>query len=494
MTIEQKKSAITRQIEETEERITAEDVEKDEPSEITRQIEATEERIRAEDARTGHEAIMRQIEATRTRITADDVRNEGWSNNLVHNASGAVKSNLANCIRALTEAPAWEGILGWDLLQNQAVLFWQPPTFGPRAEPVDGRWRALTDIDVNVAMAWLQMAGVPSAGREDVRAALQVAARQHPFHPVRDRLQSVSWDNENRLDSWLIDYLGAEDTEYARLIGRMWLISAVARVMSPGCKVDHVLILEGPQGIGKSSACAILGGDYFGSDLPPFDDVIRQKMYLRGKWIIEVSELDSFNKADTSKLKSFITETEDRYIPKYGRQEVVEPRQCVFVGTTNDDHYIKDSTGGRRFWPARCGRIDLDGLAQARDQLFAEAVAAYYSGEEWWPHRGTEQKLITPQQEARFDADAWEEPVKKYLDDKLSEAMAQDRQAFVETVEVAEQALDLPKSRIGKSEQNRIGNVLRRAGWERRRLHGRRVWVPGLEKKGDGGDGLGDGR
>ena len=254
---------------------------------------------------------------------------------------------------------------------------------------------------------------------------------------------------------------------YHSAIGTMFLTAMVARIFSPGCKADYLLVLEGPQGVGKSSVCEILAGEWFSASLP---DVSAEKdvaQHLRDKWLVEIAELAAIGRAETERLKSFITRRVERYRPSYGRREVVEPRQCLLIGTTNRSVYLRDETGGRRFWPVRVGRIDRERLRVDRDQLLAEAVIAYRRGDRWWPDADFEVRHIQPQQEERLEVDAWEQPIIDWLQIRTRVTVA----------EVARSAIGLPPDRIGTAAQRRIGNILQRLGWRSTRDHNGRAYV-----------------
>lgn len=393
-----------------------------------------------------------------------------WRSRGIFNQNGTLIPILANALLALREVPALCGLFAFDEMQRAVVLLKPIPRHDGTTADVGALPRPITDEDVGLIQEFLQRCGLPRISRDISFQAVGMVAAERAFHPVRDYLEKINWDKVPRLDTWLNLYLEAEQTKYAAGIGAMFFMSMVARIFRPGCKSDHMLILEGAQGIRKSTACRILGGEYFSDALP---DVTSKdsSQHLRGKWLIEVPEMNAMNKAETTALKAYITREKEIYRPPYGRIEVRERRQCVFVGTTNKTNYLRDETGGRRFWPVKVGEtrsLDTDGLARDRDQLFAEAVARFKAGAKWWPDGAFELEQIAPQQEARFEADAWQDSISEYLADK----------GRVTIAEAAVAGLGMDSvSRIGTADQRRIANILERLGWIRgARGHGGVRW------------------
>jgi len=314
-----------------------------------------------------------------------------------------------------------------------------------------------TDEDTAKLRSWLHRYensyGI-DVGRGDVDAAVSATAHDNAFHPLRDWLTGLAWDGVARLDLLWIDYFGAADTPYARGVGARWAISAVARAFAPGCQVDYAPVLEGPQGLGKSTGLGLLvGADWFfnsGLDLTNLKSAYET---IQGKWVVELGELDALSKADITRVKAFLTSQQDHFRAAYARHAVTHPRQVVFVGSTNEDRYLKDATGNRRFWPVACGVIDRDAIRRDREQLWAEAVVRYRAGEAWRPDEALS-RLAADEQEHRFQADEWEEPVSVWL----------GLRDGVTTYEVLTQALAIDKGRVGPREGMRCAAVLRRLG------------------------------
>lgn len=292
-----------------------------------------------------------------------------------------------------------------------------------------------------------------------VGEAVRHVGNEHPFHPVISYLDALVWDGTPRIDTWMVDRCAAEDTPLVREIGRCFLLSAVARVKQPGCKVDNVLILVGAQGIGKSRAFAVLAGEWFSDTAIDFasKDAYQQ---LPGVWIYEMAELDSLRRSEASAVKAYISAQIDHYRPSYGRNLVDVPRQTVFVGTTNEPEFLGDPSGSRRFWPVAVLAIDLVGLAADRDQLWAEARVRYEAGEIWWLSPEGEAARAVAAEPFR-EVDAWEDPVARWTGDRTEPFTVSD---------VLTGALAVDAGRQTKRDGMRIAGILSRLGYAKRRV------------------------
>ncbi|HYI97474.1 MAG TPA: VapE domain-containing protein, partial [Bryobacteraceae bacterium] len=314
-----------------------------------------------------------------------------WRKELMISDRGKALANLANAITALRLAPEWCGLLAFDEFAMAVTTTRDTPW---------GKVTIWTEQDDRLATNWMQRHGIQVKDGE-VAKAVETVSRDHSYHPVRDHLDSLEWDGIGRIDDWLTLYLGVDPSEYVRAVGAKWLISAIARIYQPGCKADCVLILEGSQGIFKSTVVRTLGDPWFTDDIADLGSK-DAAMSTIGTWIIELAELDSMAKSEVSRIKAFVSRSSDRFRPPYGRRLITAPRQCVFVGTVNQNEYLRDETGGRRFLPVACGRIDLDSLRRDRDQLWAEAVVRYLAGEHWWFEGAELNDAAREEQEARY--------------------------------------------------------------------------------------------
>ncbi len=276
-----------------------------------------------------------------------------------------------------------------------------------------------TDQD-SAGLRWYMSAVWKITNKMNCQDALDVYVMRHKYHPIRDYLNNLSWDGTPRVDTFFIDYLGANDTEYARTATRKTLVAAVARVMQPGCKFDNVLTLTGPQGIGKSTALAKLGVSWFSDSLRT---VQGKEAYeaVQGSWIIEFGELTALRKAEVEEVKKFISKCTDKFRPAYGKFNVEFPRQCVFIGTTNEIEFLRDSTGNRRYWPLEVGKNKPEkdvfrDLTQAEvDQIWAEALLDYQKGEELFMPRELLDDALSHQHEHEED-DPRKGMIERFLD------------------------------------------------------------------------------
>jgi putative DNA primase/helicase len=366
------------------------------------------------------------------------------------------RGNLSACVynvKTLIEnLNPWKDSIWFDTFLGQVMT----PT---------GAW---TDERTGELVLWVQgRFGITSASSSMVHDAVLAYARTNKRNCLQDWLNSLVWDGSPRLEHMMRIAFGTEPDEYHKRVGECWLISLVARALRPGCKVDTMPILEGSQGAGKSSALAILGSEWFGEcheDFGSKDFVLS----LASKWIVEIAEMHAFKKADVDRLKGIITTATDRIRRPYGRETEAVPRQSVFVGTTNRDDWHCDDTGGRRFWPVRCGHINLEWLRNNREQLFAEAVARFKADEPWWevPVQAAAEHIHN-----RRPADPWEVEVSKHLATRSE----------VSIEEILGSALNVDTHQQQPRDSKRVASILRALGWHNplKKENGktRRVWV-----------------
>ena len=306
---------------------------------------------------------------------------------------------------------------------------------------------------------------------------MQSIAEENRFHPVREYLKSFKWDGTKRIDNWLISCLGAPDTEFIRAIGRRWPISAVARIFRPGCQADHTLLLEGPQGIRKSTALRTLAGAEWFTDHISDLDSKDSRMELHGKWIVELAELSAVRRSLAEKVKSFLTATSDHFRPPYGRSTIDVPRQNVFAGSVNDETPFTDETGNRRFWPARCGAINIKKLEEDRDQLWAEAVECFENNESWWLDSDKLNDLAKEEQKKRYQTGVWDETILTWLENPTQRIEFRDGLKIyitpwdgsdeneVTSNDVLLHAIGKPLDRWTHSDKITVSKCLRANGW-----------------------------
>ncbi len=395
-----------------------------------------------------------------------------WYADLRRTNSGALLPTVDNIFAILSNDPKWDGVLGFELFALRIVKLKPPPFPGGEV----GEW---TDRDDARCALWLGQRYAVSPRADLISDAVFLVAERNSYHEVRDYLAGLTWDGTPRLRSWLVTYLGAEDTEYVQLAGFKWLVASVGRVMKPGCKMDNVLILEGAQDAGKSSAFRTMFSQRWFTDANIIIGDKDSYAVMAGKWVIELAELDALSKSESSNSKRFFSTAVDTYRPPYAKRAIDVPRQSVFAGTVNFDTYLKDESGNRRYWPVKVADVlNLKGLAADRDQIWAEAYQIYT---EWdaanveadgvlpapWQVLPEEKPLFRVEQDARYEGDVFEPMIARFIDGRDTVTME----------EILGDCLKLDISKWTPAEQRRIGKAIKAIGWVRKReTKGARGW------------------
>ena len=403
---------------------------------------------------------------TEIRVAVDNAWRDDLDTTTLAGGIEKPKSSQRNAILALSRCPDWAGVISYDSFRDRVRI--SAPPWSSLEAPAESHdtW---TDTDTTRLEVWLERELGVAFSRDKCEAAITTHAESHARHAVREFLDAIKWDGAPRVDGLFHSYFGAEASDYTRAVSTSFMVGAVARVMCPGCQLDTLPILEGAQGIGKSSAVRALAGEWFSDSTIDFGSKDSYQQLL-GVWIYELSELDALNRRDVARVKAFISAPSDRYRPSYGRRVIDVPRQLAFVGTTNADRYLSDDTGARRFLPIKCGGIDLVTLKRDRNQLWAEAVHRFRRGEQW--HLTAARALdAAEEQEERRIHDPWEENVDRWLNGRI------DKTKPVTTTDVLN-GLEIEPRDHDKFRAVRVASSLKILGWKRCRVmvDGARHW------------------
>lgn len=341
----------------------------------------------------------------------EEHEDDSWAAQLDVDANGGYRKTIDNMLIVLRNDPLLKGKIALDEFAARGV--------STGALPWDGRTgqRVWSDND-DAGAQWYLEVRYGLTGKDKVMNALSLCAQGNRFNELVDYLNTLEWDGEPRLDTLLIDYLGAEDNVYTRAVMRKSLAAAVARAMVPGTKYDYMPIFTGPQGIGKSTFLRLLGKKWFSDSLQTFEGKEAAEM-LQGTWINEIGELNGMTRSEVNQVKQHLSKTEDIYRVPYGRRTDVYPRRCVFFGTTNDAEFLRDNTGNRRFWPVDVGVVApkkciFSDLAAEVDQVWAEARVRWQMGEPLYL-TGEAEAISKAQQEQHRESNAKEGVIVEFL-------------------------------------------------------------------------------
>lgn len=377
------------------------------------------------------------------------------------------EKSISNILVILTRHPDWEGTLAWDDFAQRKI--WRKPApiiNGARgSRPLEGE--NYEDHHTDYIGCWMIRELDVKFSEKDLEKGVVLASRENRINAVQLYLKKCGElfkrnGSKGLLDSWLTSICNVAKSQTADLFGRLWLISAVARAFTPGCQADHVLILEGPQGCRKTSALRIIGGEWYQGSLSNINNPLEAAYQLQGKWIIDLSELDALGGARNSRIKAFFDSTQDSFRWKFSRHESTVQRACVFCSTTNKSTYLKDPTGGRRFWPVVVGtRIDTTSLRDVRDVLLGEAYCEWVSGSKWW--LTDDEADVLELQRDRYIGDPWAEAVHDAVAGKL-----------VTTVAEVMDSMMIDTIHRNLISQKRVVAILRREGFRQKRDRNKR--------------------
>lgn len=411
--------------------------------------------LAARDSRVTGLIAQERWESATAGFTAVEVAQEppdsNWRSRLQFDKNGNPRGTIDNVWLILENDPALTGKFALNTFSGRGEVL------GPLPWNNAGRRRPWEDND-NAGLYWYMEKAYSIRSNGTVDNALSLHSAKHAFNDVQTYLNSLTWDGTARLDTMFIDYLGAEDSDYTRAVTRKAFVAAVARAMRPGTKFDQMVILSGPQGIGKSTLLDKMSKGWFNDSIRTFEGKEASEL-LQGVWIVEVAELDAFRRTDVSRIKQFISQRADRFRAAYGRHVKEMPRCCIFFGTTNTDEYLTDRTGNRRFWPVNVGvapaaKSVWDDLPDAVDLLWAEAMVRWRWGEPLYI-TGELELQARAQQERHREIDFTEGMILAWLEREVPEDWQNwsiDRRRAFWNGQVAGDVVLVPRDRVCAAE------------------------------------------
>ncbi len=395
-----------------------------------------------------------------------------WMGELTRGEKG-VHATVQNTVLVLGRDHELAGIVAYDDFAHQVVVLRAPPLPFHGAPPMAGPYpRSIIDTDVTLLQGYIQRTYDMRISQQIAQQAVAATAEMRRVHPVKDYLRGLVWDGVERVDTWLATAFGAAPDRYHQAVGRKTLCAAVRRIRYPGAKFDHVLVLEGLQGKGKSRACAALfSTPWFKDDLSHDLSDKDAQQGMAGRWGVELAELQVLVRSTSQAAKAFFSRQIDHFRPTYGRSFVERPRQCIFIGTTNETDYLSDSSGNRRYWPVACAFCNVEWIEANRDQLWAEAVAIEAMGETLWLDDDVTRGNAEKRQHLRMAEDVWTVPVRLYVDPKAytnaddtvgSQGKPMDG---AKAVDILHMGLGIPRAQQNRAAEMRVTAILKLMGW-----------------------------
>lgn len=396
------------------------------------------------------------------KVVVDNTGFGDWQKELIYGDSKRPQDLRENVYLILKNHPTWKGRIAFDEFAQRIMLRKAPDIPGFP----EGEWT--TQHDLNFGLWSAQLLKCWFKSEKTIAQGVAMVAGERRFHPVREWFSGLKWDKVPRLDGWLTHCLGVEDSPYSFLVGRFFMLNLIARIYDPGCICRSVIVLEGKQNRGKSESLRALAGEWFADshlDLNTKDSFLQ----IQGVLLYEIQEMHAFSRADVSRVKEFVSGREDKYRPPYGARVVSVKRQCVFSASTNEGIYLRDWTGNTRYCPVRTevtGLIDVDRVAEWREQLFAEACARHARAERRHPTREEEEKLFVPEQDERVVESPWKWEISRWLDAEVSGPHDRGR---VTTNEILMDCLKFERSKLLDRHEQDVGRIMQSLGWTRKR-------------------------